>query len=216
MSHATLDSLRQQLRERFPAAHLQTPQLHPPQTATTADTLKLCFSQGSITELNSPTHSAGLHLLLAALLHQEPKPDPIPELALIDATDQFDPASFPTQDCLQLLWLRCQAPLQSLQACDLLLRDGNLPRIILDLSLCPRLLLNTLPKSAWYRFKQSIQASQCCLLIFTPQPLIPCATHRLEITSELHLDDFSSERGELFDQLAHRETGHRNDRISFS
>lgn len=216
MPHPTLDSLRQQLRERFPGAHLQTPRLHPPPPATTIGTVERCFTHGSITELNSPTRSTGLHLLLAALLNQEPKPDPTPELALIDANDQFDPASFPTHDCLKLLWLRCQTPLQALHACDLLLRDGNLPRIILDLSLCPRLSLSALPKSAWYRFNQSIQASQCCLLAFTPHPLIPCATHRLEITSGFDLDDFSRERGELFHQLAHREAGHRSDRVSFS
>lgn len=206
MPHPTLDSLRQQLRERFPGALPRTNNLQPPLQTSTTHTISACFIQGSITELNSPTHSAGLHLLVAALLNQEPTPTTTPELALIDANDQFDPASFPASACLKLLWLRCQTPLQALQACDLLLRDGNLPRIILDLSLCPRHHLNTLPKSAWYRFNQSIQTSRCSLLALTPQPLIPCATRRLEVARAFDLSDFSLDRNELLERFMCRET----------
>lgn len=201
MHAPTLDHLRKQLREKFPGAH-------PPRGLPSAEapaTLDLrspaSFPKAAITEITPARRGAGLSLLVAAMLEQEPAASSIPELALIDGRDQFDPASFSADDCAKLLWIRCRSPLQSIQAADLILRDGNLPRVVLDLLAFSPDELREIPSSAWQRLKRWIETSSSSLICLSPHALVPCATLRLSLHSGFSLEHFAHTRGELIQQL---------------
>lgn len=215
MSHETVIQLRKQLRERFPAAHrdalLTPPQESPlpcqearsPISTTAIHSLKSGFPQGGITEI-SPTHPAcGLSLLVGGLLDSDDDRAPHPglPLVLIDARDQFDPGSFSDEDCRKVLWLRCREPRQALKSADLLLRDGNLPLVLLDLSTLPARELQRIPRSSWHRLRQLAESTQSTLLALTPSPIIPGTALRLTLTRHHQLADLLLTRGQLQDSL---------------
>jgi hypothetical protein len=125
----------------------------------------------------------------------------MPSLVLIDGRGQFDPCSIPPKDCSKLLWVRCSNCSESLKAADLILRDGNLPRVILDLLGFTSRELTEIPASIWYRFKQPIETSCASFIALTPRRLIPCATLRLSLLSRFTLAHFEQSREQLIGQL---------------
>lgn len=159
------------------------------------------FPCGGITEIIPAHPAAGISLILASLLQHESPDSKIPELALIDGRDSFDPGSFSATECSKLLWLRCQTPEQSLKAADLILRDGNLPRVVIDLLSFPISELRRIPSNAWYRLKQLIETEGSTTIVLCPQELIPCARLRLSMRSGFTLDHLIFSRLELFQQL---------------
>ena len=209
MPNPTIQQLRQQLRDRFPQAHCgaaipESPTPPPPIFPNTA-----CFPKGGISEISPVGPAPGIGLILASLLEQEPPPCSIPELALIDGKDQFDPRSFAPDLCARLLWVRCLSPEQSLKAADLLLRDGNLPRIVLDLLGYSSREIATIHPAAWRRLKQWIESSASTLITLTPRPIIPCATARFDLRSRIHLEHLNQPRHEQVRQLQVTSTLHQ-------
>lgn len=159
------------------------------------------FPSGGITEIIPAHPAAGLSLLVASLLEHEAADLTIPELALIDGRDNFDPGSFSSNECSRLLWIRCMTPEQSLKAADLILRDGNLPRVVIDLLAFPMRELKKIPSSAWHRLKQLIEMNALSVITFCPYALIPCARLRLSMSSGFTLDHMLLSRKELILQL---------------
>ena len=201
MPNPTLANLQQQLREKFPQArHGLSPA--PAEPAVAFDLQNpATFPRGGITEIIPAHPAAGLSLVIASLLEHEPAHASVPELALIDGRDTFDPASFPPNDCAKLLWIRCQTPQQSIKSADLILRDGNLPRVVIDLLAFPFTELRKLPSSSWHRLNQLIEINDLLLIALSPSPLIPCARMRLSMRSGFGLRHFGFDRSELFQQL---------------
>ena len=184
---AILQSLRQELREKFPDAH----QDRATESRTLVSTLP-DFPKGALSELSPAGPSSSLCLVLAQLL--APKKSKIqdpgsPEIALIDGRDAFDPASYGTEACSRLLWIRCHHAAESLRCADLLLHDGNLPLLTLDLQLNPLRELQDIPTASWYRLRNLARQSGCTLLAFTPRPLIPAAALQLTFPSAFDLKD---------------------------
>lgn len=201
MPNPTLSKLQKQLREKFPMARhghatpISSPQpdfdLRNPST----------IPCGGITEI-VPTHlAAGLSLIVASMLAHEPAHTSVPELALIDGRDSFDPCSFSPDECSKLLWIRCQTPEQSIKAADLILRDGNLPRVIIDLLAFPFSDLRKIPNSSWHRLKQLIETNDLSMIAFSPHALVPCARTRLSMHSGFGLEHLKYTRSELISQL---------------
>ena len=201
-----LPALRQQLKEKFPEAHEGKNQFLPAPAPSLAHLPS--FPAGSLSEL-SPVHSAsGLSLILAELLQEDNESFPFSDtghhlppgkkpLALIDGRDSFDPASYGADSCSRLLWVRCRDGNESLRCCDLLLHDGNLPLLILDLLLNPLEELRRIPRSSWYRLRNLARKSGSSLLVFTPGHVIPCATPQLIFDSIFTLADLERDRSEL-------------------
>lgn len=159
------------------------------------------FPRGAITEIVPAHPAAGLSLIIASMLEHESPHGTVPELALIDGRDTFDPCSFTPAECSKLLWIRCQTPEQSIKAADLLLRDGNLPRIIIDLLAFPFSDLQKIPNSSWHRLKQLIETNELSVTILSPHALIPCSRIRLSMHSGFGLDHLNFDRSELIQQL---------------
>ncbi|BCX49914.1 hypothetical protein HAHE_38220 [Haloferula helveola] len=210
MPSETVNALRKQLREKFPAAHRKQggePE-HSPSPEAPAASFPLAlrnFPRGAISEI-SPSHPAcGISLLVAALVSEEPEHGRDTPLVLVDARDGFDPASFTPEECARLLWLRCRETQDAFKAADLLLRDGNLPSVLLDLSSLPSRELRRIPLSSWHRLRQLAETSDVSLIALTPVPLVPGATLRLQLTRSLSLTSLLLPRSEAIDSL-HLET----------
>jgi len=174
---------------------------------------------GAITEIIPAGPASGLSLILAALLDDPPSSlnsmfdvgcstfdvQRQPPLVLIDARDRFDPDSFPSAQCARLLWIRCRETGHALEAADLLVRDGNLPLLLLDLAPLPERELRRIHRSTWHRLRQLAADRRSSLLVLSPVPTVPCAALRLTLGSRLNLDHLDLSRPEALLQL-HSET----------
>ncbi len=205
MASAAVELLRKQLREKFPQAHgmRQEPEparavLRPFEAAT--------FPLGAISEIVPAGAASGISLVIAGLLGDPTEIAPHPELVLVDGSDSFDPASFSGAACSKLLWVRCRTAMESLKSADLLVRDGNVPFILLDATGLPRRELETLPASAWWRLRQTVEQGGIRFVVLAPFPLVPCASLRMTMNAGLTLKDFDLPRGEILARGAVCET----------
>src|SRR2546422_69623 len=132
--------LRQLLAKRFPGTRIWSEQSPAKSTACWPTGLPQIddvpelhggLPKSAITELVSAPPTCGSALLLLALLHRTHETNQW--IALVDGADSFDPAPLENEIFSRFLWVRCQGAAQALKAADLLLRDGNLPVVLLDL-----------------------------------------------------------------------------------
>lgn len=192
---AKIIAFRDLLHRKFPAAHAA------PRPAADASLTGIAcldaigLGKGAITELVGEAEGSGAGLLIAALLQREMAVrEPT---ALVDARDVFDPHSVPTAALEGLLWIRCREVAKAMRVTDLLLRDGNLPLIILDLqSHAPRE-VQAVPSSSWHRLRVLAEKSGVTLCAFTPCKVVPCARARLMLESRFTLDALERPRAEL-------------------
>ncbi len=200
MPSPTIVELQRHLREKFPTARHGLPAEPAPARPAIDFRDPRSFPRGTITEITPPQGTSALSLLVAALLEKADDSAPLPEIALIDG-NTFDPQSFPANDCLKLLWARCHSVAETLQAADLLLRDGNLPLVLLDLAAFAPAELRKIAGSSWHRLKQLCETSDSSLLALTPLPLVPCAGLRLSLQTNFRLDHLDQSREALLDRL---------------
>jgi hypothetical protein len=104
-------------------------------------------------------------------------------IILIDGRDSFDPTTNGSEACGQLLWVRCRQASEAIQAADLLLRDGNLPLILMDLQLNASKELNRIPGTTWFRLRNLAEQTAAALITITPAPIITSAHQRLHLGS---------------------------------
>lgn len=147
---------------------------------------------GGVVELVCPFQAMGGSSLMVAILRQVAR-----SAALIDGHDTFDPQSAGSDLLAHLLWIRCRATAEAIRAADLLLRDGNLALIFLDLRDNSASELRKIPSSTWYRFQRILEPTAVALLVLTPRPLVPCARARLGLRSVFDLRALEMEPGEL-------------------
>jgi hypothetical protein len=155
---------------------------------------------GQITEFVSPCGSAGSALILAALVEGEEE-TLREQVALVDGADAFDPSTLSSQALGRLLWLRCRQVQKAVRATDLLLRDGNIPRVLLDLQLCPERDVRQIPSQAWHRLRLLAERGGAALCVFTPFQAVPCARSRLLLDRQLPLEMLDEKRETLLTSL---------------
>ncbi|WP_367872031.1 hypothetical protein [Luteolibacter sp. Populi] len=197
MATAVIEDLRKQLREKFPQAHvasLMTP-AGKPDPGQPFD--PAFFPPGMISEVLG----TGLSLLVAGLLGEPDAIAPLPDFILVDGGDHFDPASFTQEACSRLVWVRCGTAMEMLKAADLLVRDANIPFILLDTCGIGRRELSGIPASAWWRLKAAAGIGNCRLVVMSPFAQVPCAGVRIALNARLGLEDFELPRRELIGRL---------------
>ena len=180
--------LRKRLREQFPDAHraAERPARDTIQTgATCLD--KIGIPRGTLTEIIGPPSapSSGGALLINHLLHAAAGDQRT--LILIDGRDSFDPTTNGSELCQQLLWVRCHKASEAVRSADLLLRDGNLPLILMDLQLNGAKELNRIPGTTWFRLRNLAEQTAANLIALTPAQLITSAHQRLHLRNKLTL-----------------------------
>jgi hypothetical protein len=159
--------------------------------------------KAALTEIvSSPTAGPGGGLLLYALLHAIVQKGE--RVTLIDGKSAFAPKGLPQPELNRLLWIRCREAGQAIKAADLAVRDGNVPLVILLLTLNPPGELRRLPATAWHRLQMLGEKSAVTLLVFTPGAQIGCARLRLSVGGTFPLDQLHVSRKELLPALSVR------------
>jgi hypothetical protein len=201
---ANIVQIRDLLGQRFPQVRMtlrETPPSRPYFTTGLAqiDGLLQGLPKGAVTELVSPDSSAGGALALRRIVRiagQERR-----RMALIDGSDGFDPCALNNQLLAGLLWVRCREAAQALKATDLLLRDGNLPLVILDLHHNPAAQLRKIPGTTWYRLQRIIEPTPTALLVMTPRALVSSAEARLSLANQFTLGSWEQTEEELISRM---------------
>jgi hypothetical protein len=184
--------LRQILSERFP--HLKAwSEEAASKTGSTWSTgiapldqlLQGGLPKGALTEIVSARPGGGSALLLGTLLREaRRKAQPV---GLIDGLNTFDVSTLDQAILSQLLWVRCKSAEEAMKSADILLRDRNLPFVILDLKMNAPAQLRKISATAWYRLQRILQQSSTVLVVLSPFPLAGSAEVRLSLESQLTL-----------------------------
>lgn len=154
---------------------------------------------GTITELVADIPGSGSATLMAFLLQQAADSNQL--LALVDGMDSFDPTVFSNETLSHLLWVRCQNAAQALKAADLVLRDRNLPVVLLDLRLNPPAQLRKISSSVWYRLQRIVESAGTTLLVLSSQPLVGSARVRWHLHNQFRLESLQETQRDLLAQL---------------
>lgn len=203
---AKIIQLRELLREKFPEAHV--PVRSSPTLESDAPGVGVPFldeteaHRGSIVELVTDPLVAGTGLFLDKTLRQSAAR--LRYAALIDGKGAFDPPSAGCAVCRRLLWVRCRNADEAIRSADLLLRDGNLPFIFIDLQLNPPRELRQIRDPTWHRLAQLTETARALCCVCTPCRLIPSARLRLEIHARADLYAMREERSALTARLQSR------------
>lgn len=194
--------LRELLAQRFPSIRLLS-QVDPARAncwptglIQIDEPLDGGLPKGAITELVQDPKMAGSSLVLCSMLRQAQHQ----WVGLIDGRDCFDPASMDFKPS-RLIWVRCQEAAQALKAADLLLRDGNLPLVLLDLAFNPLPQLRKTPSTVWYRLQRLIEHKSTALLVITPRPTVSSAKVRLHLAGNFDLAALDQPQEQLLRQL---------------
>ena len=205
-SNPKIVQLRQQLAEKFPGLRTNIEDLHQQSRDTWSTGLKQIdrlldngLHRGTITEIVAEKAGSGSALFVGALLRKAAEEKMI--LALVDGQDSFDPTRFDNKTLSRLLWVRCKGADQALKATDLLLRDRNVPLLVLDLQLNPAAQLRRVPSSTWYRLQRIVEATSTLFIIVTPKAMVGCAQARLGFHSRFGLQSLQEEQRDLLTKL---------------
>ena len=164
---------------------------------------------GAVTEIVCTAPSCGSHLLLEQLLAATRATRT--RVALVDASDSFDPSSFPADLLAHLVWVRCTPPIPSaktsataeaLAATDLLTRDANLGLVVLDLRDFAERELRRTPASFWYRLQRAVEPADLALVVITPRATVPSAQLRFLLNTSHSATALALERPALSTALA--------------
>lgn len=142
---------------------------------------------------------AGGQIVLSALLAASVREGFF--LSLIDAADTFEPADWPGPQLNRLLWVRSRAVVPALKAADILIRDGNLPVLLLDLQAASPRQLQRVPATTWHRFHRVIASSATVFLVLTPRPMVEAAPCRIAVRLASAWDAMSQPRPALIENL---------------
>jgi hypothetical protein len=176
--------LRQLLADRFGGSELSEEEVY----ATGLPALdEVAVPRGALTEIVS-SHSArpGGALLFYGLLHAAIQKGE--RVALVDVKCAFDPKGLPQAELDRLLWMRCRNAWEAIKVADLTVRDGNIPLVILLLTLNAADELRRIPATAWHRLQMLAEKSAATLIVFTPQAQIGCARLRLLVSGAFPLE----------------------------
>ncbi|MFT4640444.1 MAG: hypothetical protein ACI8T1_003772 [Verrucomicrobiales bacterium] len=208
-----ITGLRELLHEQFPEAHACRPGDDEDAGATvvtglsTLDTIGL--RAGMLCEAVAERPSLGSALLITEVLRGLATQGN--HTVLIDGRDALDPQSLGSEGCQRLLWVRCENAAEAVKSADLLLRDGNLPLVLMDLEWNPRWELGRIPSSSWFRLRNLIETTSATLLVVTPVKLISCAHLRLSLTNTFTVDDLREQERSLAAKYALTVTRNRRD-----
>jgi hypothetical protein len=191
-----MQALRQLVTEKYPSTEVKPAGLFPTGLAE-IDEAEGGLRRGAVTEVVGPI--SGGSLLISALLlalHAQAEFG-----ALIDGGVSFDPQSADPATLPRLLWVQCANVLQAVKAVDLLLRDGNLPLLVLDLQTMSARETRKVPASTWHRFQRLAEPGGTALAILSTQPLVEGAQVRIALRQRWTLAAMRQRRSKLLAEL---------------
>jgi len=160
------------------------------------------LAKSALTEIISSGVRCGSSLVLGAMIRQAQENGEW--MALIDGADSFDPGALRNEELSRLLWVRCSNPREALKGTDLLLHDGTIPIVVIDLIGCPLKQLRRIPSSTWHRLSRTVETTATVCPLFTPEVMISTAETRLELQPRFTIESLDTERETLFSQIVVR------------
>jgi len=147
----------------------------------TLDALTGGWPRGALSEISGAASSGRTGVMLAALAGATRREE---ACALVDASDNFDPASAAAAgvDLERVLWVRCgeasdaslrkgqrRAALgrleQVLKVTDLLLQGDGFGMVVLDLGDIPTESVRRVPLTSWFRFRRAVEPTATVLFV---------------------------------------------------
>jgi hypothetical protein len=122
---------------------------------------------------------------------------------LIDASRSFDPNSYASEQLQRLLCIFCETPEKAVKAADLLLRDGNLPLVLLDFQLVTLPNLRRLPANIWHRFQRLVENSGTTFVVLTQRPMIAASRVRMHMVmrTSCNMTALRRRRSDLLEEI---------------
>ena len=205
MSHAaTIQQLRELLAQRFPVAAPRHGLFFGTGIPALDEALGGGLWKGTLTEISTAPDGAGCLTVLNAILSasaRERRP-----VGLIDAGDGFDPQPLDEATLAHLLWVRCREMGECLKAADLLLRDGNLPIVLLDLRGGARAALKKIPNTTWYRLQRLAGQGAVACLVATPWFMVSSAHTRIQLQGACRVADLDRPAEDLLAAMEYQIT----------
>jgi hypothetical protein len=202
MPAANVIQLRQLLTEQFPGSRVRINEASPPGDSRSAAGRQkdgcLDLAQGALTEIVAAQRGSGSALLLAALIQQAFRENQL--VALVDGCDSFEATRFGA-GLSRLLWVRCRSAVEALKAADLILRDKNLPVVLLDLAANPVAQTRKIPPTTWYRFQRLVEQTSAACVVLTPCALVSAARVRKVLSGRFSLASLERDPAELLNEL---------------
>jgi len=188
----SLDAFREALAARFPEAR-KPRERHWVTGWAAIDDETHGLQHGAITEVCPGPGCSGFLLdrLIASAREQGSF------LGLVDVGRTLDLGSYEAAAMARVLTVFCETAEHGVKAADLLLRDGNLPLVLLDLQSVPLRSLGRIPANTWHRFLRLAERSETALVVLTPQPLVEAARLRITLRAEWDLAALKRPREEL-------------------
>jgi len=205
MSAANIIELRKLLAERFPGLRTRADELPtakqafwPTGVPQLDSPLRGGLNKGALAEIVSERPGSGGTLLMTALLHRALSENKF--TTVIDGQDSLDVTQLGA-DLSRLLWVRCRSAAEALKAADLILRDGNLPLVLLDLASNPAVQLRKIPATTWYRFQRLLEQTSAVCVVMAPRPMVAPAQVRITLRSRFSIQALDREPQELLSEL---------------
>jgi hypothetical protein len=154
--------------------------------------------KGALTEIVSGKNR-GSSMLIHALLRNAARENQI--IALIDGSDSLDVTQIEEDVLSRLFWIRCRSAETSLKAADLVLRDGNLNFVLLDLNLNTEKQLRKIPATYWYRFQRLVESTGTVCVLLTPHPMVSPAQARIRLRPQYSIAALDRDFNELLAEL---------------
>jgi hypothetical protein len=204
MRTTDVTGLRELLRERVPNARIGVfgrRRSAPVPTGTPALDAVLGggLVGGDLTELVGEGAGSGSAQVLHGLLRRVVAEGRF--LTLIDGADSFDTDAEDGDVLARLLWVRCRSADEAMKAADLVLRDRNLPVVVIDLKLNPVAQLRRIPSSVWHRFSRLAEQNGSAILVITPFAMVGGAAARVSVDAGLGPSDHAVGPGTVLGRL---------------
>lgn len=155
------------------------------------DRLAAGLRRGAFTEVRVPGPSQGGGLFLAALLARARSEGSY--TALLDVGAGFEVEGFPERDLETLLWIGCASVMEAVALFDVVARDGNFRRIVLDGRDCPREDWRAVRAALWQRLARQIRERGAMGVLLT-RVSTGMARDRYELEARLELGQLQGER----------------------
>jgi len=194
-----LAGLRRLLAEKYPAAERKPGGMFPTGLAP-LDAVEGGLRRASLTELSGSSGAGAL--FLQAMLRAVSREKCL--AALVDASRSFEPEGCSPSALSRLLVALCADAEQAVKATDLLLRDGNLSLVLLDLQSAPLQQIRRIHASTWHRLQRLVEQTSSALVVLTPQPMVEGARVRIAMNAAWTLTAQRRWRHELISEMTVR------------
>ena len=177
-----LAELRGLLAERFPESPRRTEEFIPTGFAPVDEAAGGGLPRAAVTEIVASAPSCGGQYAVRAMLETARRTHQY--LALVDGSDSFDPQSEQEELLPHLFWVRCRQTRQALQAADLIVRDGNIELVLLDLRGNRLAEIRREPPGISFRLQRMVKKSGGILAVLTSRPIVISAAVRVKVGAD--------------------------------